>query len=102
MNFGKQRIPPIYSLFRLIGPNVVGPIGKHYCVRAIENQTCMLGVNRVGEGDNSYVGDSALIDPWGETLVSGASSEALLMADVDAEVVAETRTTFPVLQDRRS
>ena len=71
--------------------------------RAIENQTYVLGVNRVGEGDGlSYVGDSALIDPWGETLVSGASSEALLIADVDAEVVAETRTTFPVLQDRRS
>ena len=71
--------------------------------RAIENQTYVLGVNRVGEGDGlNYAGDSALIDPWGETLFSGASSEALLIADVHAEIVAETRTTFPVLQDRRS
>ena len=71
--------------------------------RAIENQTYVLGVNRVGEGDGlNYAGDSALIDPWGETLFSGASSEALLIADVHAEIVAETRTTFPVLQARRS
>ncbi|MDP7068664.1 MAG: carbon-nitrogen family hydrolase [Acidimicrobiales bacterium] len=70
--------------------------------RAIENQAYVLGVNRVGEGDGlSYAGDSALIDPWGEILASGAATEALLIADVDAEVVRETRTTFPVLQDRR-
>ena len=71
--------------------------------RAIENQAYVLGVNRVGDGDGlSYVGDSALLDPWGETIVSGMSDETLLIADVDAEVVKETRATFPVFQDRRT
>ena len=71
--------------------------------RAIENQAYVLGVNRVGDGDGlSYAGDSALLDPWGETIVSGMSDETLLIADVDAEVVKETRATFPVFQDRRT
>ena len=71
--------------------------------RAIENQAYVLGVNRVGEGDGlSYAGDSALIDPWGETITSGMSDETVLIADVDVEVVKQTRTTFPVFQDRRN
>lgn len=71
--------------------------------RAIENQAYVLGVNRVGDGDGlSYVGDSALINPWGETIMSGASDETLLIADVDVEVVEQTRTRFPVFQDRRN
>ena len=71
--------------------------------RAIENQAYVLGVNRVGDGDGlSYAGDSALIDPWGETVFKGTSEETLLLGDVDAEVAAQTRATFPVFQDRRN
>ena len=71
--------------------------------RAIENQAYVVGVNRVGQGDGlEYVGDSAVIDPWGEVLASGASVEALLVVDVDASTVAKTRSAFPVLQDRRT
>ena len=71
--------------------------------RAIENQAYVVGVNRVGEGDGlEYVGDSAVIDPWGEVLASGASVEALLVVDVDASTVEKTRSAFPVLQDRRT
>jgi predicted amidohydrolase len=70
--------------------------------RAIENQAYVIGVNRVGEGGGlSYVGDSAIIDPMGETLASGARSEALLVAEVDPDVVIATRKRFPFLADRR-
>jgi predicted amidohydrolase len=70
--------------------------------RAIENQAYVVGVNRVGEGGGlSYVGDSAIIDPMGETLASGARSEALLVAEVDPDVVIATRKRFPFLADRR-
>ena len=70
--------------------------------RAIENQSYVLGVNRVGEGDGlGYLGDSSLIDPWGEIMFSAASAETVLLADVDEQVVANTRKSFPVLQDRR-
>jgi predicted amidohydrolase len=62
-----------------------------------------VGVNRVGQGDGlDYVGDSAVIDPWGEVLASGASVEALLVVDIDASTVEKTRSDFPVLQDRRT
>jgi len=70
--------------------------------RAIENQAYVVGVNRVGEGGGlSYSGDSMIIDPMGEVLASGAGTEALLVAEVEASVVADTRTRFPFLADRR-
>ncbi len=70
--------------------------------RAIENQAYVVGVNRVGEGGGlEYAGDSAVIDPLGETLASAASVEALLVTDVDPAVVASTRRRFPFLADRR-
>lgn len=70
--------------------------------RAIENQAYVVGVNRVGEGgDLVYSGDSTIIDPWGEVLVTGSRDELTLFADVDAERVADARSKFPVLADRR-
>jgi predicted amidohydrolase len=70
--------------------------------RAIENQAYVVGVNRVGEGDRlAYVGDSRIVDPLGRVVAEAAGSEALLVADVDPAVVAETRRRFPFLQDRR-
>jgi predicted amidohydrolase len=70
--------------------------------RAIENQAYVVGVNRVGDGGGlSYVGDSAIIDPLGETLAYGAKTEALLVAEVDPALVVATRQRFPFLADRR-
>jgi predicted amidohydrolase len=71
--------------------------------RAIENQAYVVGVNRVGEGGGlSYVGDSMVVDPLGEVLVSAAGSEATIVTEIDPAVVAATRTRFPFLSDRRS
>ena len=62
----------------------------------------MAGVNRVGDGDGlHYAGDSAVVSPWGETLVSAAEDEALLLADVEPKRVSEARERFPFLADRR-
>lgn len=70
--------------------------------RAIENLSYVAGVNRVGEGDGlPYAGDSALISPWGEILVSAAEEQALLVAEVEPGSVAAARAKFPVLRDRR-
>ncbi len=70
--------------------------------RAVENLAFVAGVNRVGEGgDLRYVGDSALVGPWGETILSAAEQEAVLVADVSPAAVAEARARFPVLADRR-
>ena len=70
--------------------------------RAVENLAFVAGVNRVGDGDGlRYLGDSALVGPWGETIVAASEQEALLVADVSPEAVAEARRRFPVLADRR-
>jgi len=74
--------------------------------RAIENQAYVVGCNRVGTGGSGsggtleYAGDSAIIDPLGEALATGARTEALLVADVTAERVAQVRAALPFLADR--
>lgn len=71
--------------------------------RAIENQAYVVGVNRIGHGnDIEYVGDSAVIDPMGEVLASAAAVETTLVVDVDTDVVEAVRREFPFLPDRRS
>jgi predicted amidohydrolase len=70
--------------------------------RAIENQTYVIGVNRVGlVKELNYVGDSAVIDPMGERLVERTGSEGVLVAEVTPERVAQVRAQFPFLADRR-
>jgi predicted amidohydrolase len=70
--------------------------------RAIENQCVVVGCNRVGsDPDNLFGGASAVIGPWGEVLVEGEASEALLIAEVDLRAVDEARRRIPVLSDRR-
>lgn len=70
--------------------------------RAIENQAYVVGVNRVGSGGGlDYCGDSAIIDPLGEVLATGAGAETILLADLDPTFVATTRDHFRFLQDRR-
>ena len=70
--------------------------------RAIENQAYVVGVNRVGQGGGlDYCGDSAIIDPLGEILATGAGVETVLLADLDTAHVASTRDHFRFLQDRR-
>ena len=70
--------------------------------RAIENQAYVVGVNRVGSGGGlDYSGDSAIIDPLGEVLASGARVETVLLADIDTDHVASTREHFRFMQDRR-
>jgi predicted amidohydrolase len=69
--------------------------------RAIENQAYVLAVNRVGEGGGlAYTGDSRVVAPGGEVLVTAAHAETILFADVDPAEVARTRDAFPFLRDR--
>ena len=70
--------------------------------RAIENQAYVVGVNRVGDGGGlAYSGDSRIVDPLGELLATAAHTESILLADISAAHVAETRDHFRFLQDRR-
>ena len=72
--------------------------------RAIENQAYVVGVNRVGEGnDLTYSGDSVVVDPMGESIAEGVDyTEGLVVADLDPAVVADVRDRFRFLPDRRN
>ena len=69
--------------------------------RAIENQCYVAGVNRVGEDPNcSYCGGSAVIDPYGRTLVACEDDVACeAVTDIDMEALEAFRAKFPVLDD---
>jgi omega-amidase len=71
--------------------------------RAIENQCFIAAVNCVGvTGEETFAGSSAIISPWGETLVEGSTDQAgLLTATLDITQVEKVRQTIPIFQDRR-
>lgn len=71
--------------------------------RAIENQCYMIACNRVGPDPDgkTFFGHSAVIDPWGETVIEGDEEERLLLATIDIALVDEVRRRIPVFEDRR-
>jgi omega-amidase len=71
--------------------------------RAIENQAFVFGVNCVGaSGSETFGGRSAVITPWGESLVEGSQTEEeLLTVEIDSAQIDEARRFLPVFQDRR-
>jgi predicted amidohydrolase len=70
--------------------------------RAIENQACVIGVNRVGHDPKiAYSGGSLIVGPRGEILADGGSAEGVLSADIDKEDLLRYRAEFPALADIR-
>lgn len=69
--------------------------------RAIENQSYVVGVNRVGRAGNiSYVGHSVVYDAWGNEVVRCGDGEvSVVEAELRSERVAEVRRKFPALMD---
>ena len=70
--------------------------------RAIENQSYVVGANRVGVDGNgiSYSGNSQLIGPKGNVLGSSVDySENILFADFFYKELVDFRKKFPVLND---
>jgi predicted amidohydrolase len=70
--------------------------------RAIENQSYVIAVNRVGVDGNGipYSGDSVAIDPRGNVLIETEKGrEGLLYAELNAEELKDFRAKFPVLHD---
>ncbi|GIU90545.1 MAG: carbon-nitrogen hydrolase [Acidimicrobiia bacterium] len=71
--------------------------------RAIENQAYVVGVNRVGDGNGTpYVGDSVIVDPFGEVLAEAPPVECVVDAPVSTARVREVRSKYPFLADRRT
>jgi omega-amidase len=69
--------------------------------RAIENQSYVIGVNRVGDDGNqiAHAGDSMIIDPLGETLYHAASKEEVFTLTLDQQHLETIRQRFPFWRD---
>jgi predicted amidohydrolase len=71
--------------------------------RAIENQACVIGVNRCGTDPKlAYPGRSVVVNPLGEILADAGDGERLLAAELNLEQLRAWRQEFPALRDRRT
>lgn len=70
--------------------------------RAIENQMFVVCCNSCGAaGETVYGGNSAIIDPWGQTIASAEENETIFAGDCDLNVLTDIRNTIPVFRDRK-
>jgi predicted amidohydrolase len=70
--------------------------------RAVEDQSYVVACNTGGTHAGVPMGGrSAVVDPWGVVLAEAGDGEEVLVVDLDDELVARTRASFPVLADRR-
>jgi omega-amidase len=69
--------------------------------RAIENQSYVVGVNRIGKDGNdiNHSGDSMVIDPLGEILYHQTNSEDIHTITLQPDHLQEVRTKFPFWKD---
>ena len=70
--------------------------------RAIENQCYVAGSNRTGTDGTGikYCGDSTIINPWGESIVSaGRDKECSISAEISTTELSDFRKKFPVMND---
>ena len=69
--------------------------------RAIENQSYVIGVNRVGEDGNqiNHSGDSMLVDPLGNILFTKHFEEVVHSFELTKDTLNNTRNSFPFWKD---
>lgn len=69
--------------------------------RSIENQSYVIGVNRVGEDANgiAYSGDSSVFGPLGEALWQGENTSLVHTISLEKEQIVDARSHFPFLKD---
>ncbi len=91
----------------LSGPDALTPATEeiaHILVpaRALENQVFLAYVNRCGsEADLTYCGLSCLAGPDGRVLERAGSDEALLFGEICPQTLAQSRSVFFYLEERR-
>lgn len=70
--------------------------------RAIENQAFVVQCNMTGSDHQTELGGhSQIIDANGTVLARAGREETVIQAQLDLDILAETRRSFPVLQDQR-
>ena len=108
------RFPELFRGYALAGASLIlipaewpHPRREHWRTllraRAIENQAFVVACNRVGESNGAhFFGASAVISPWGETLVEAGEVETLVTVTIDVAEAAAARKRIPVFEDRRT
>ena len=71
--------------------------------RAIENGAYVISPCQYGTlaGGSECFGHSLIVDPWGRVLADGGTGEGFILADIDLDLVAETRRRIPSLRHDR-
>lgn len=70
--------------------------------RAVENQSYVIAVNRIGDGDGLHYIPGSHVYDWLGRDVSVRVSEHLRIANIDSEAVRLARTEFPQSNDRKN
>jgi len=72
--------------------------------RAVENQTYIAAAAQTGEHTNGRQtwGHSALIDPWGKTLVQLKNEQKIISTDLNLAYIQQIRQQFPCLHHKRT
>jgi predicted amidohydrolase len=71
--------------------------------RAIENGSFVIAPCQFGTlaGGAECFGQSLIVDPWGRVLADGGEEENVALADIDLDLVTETRRRIPSLRHDR-
>jgi omega-amidase len=77
---------------------------KLLMARAIENQSFVVGVNRVGSDENGFVysGNSLVVDYLGDIILKMDDKEGVNTIEFDLEAMNQYRQKLPFLRDRRN
>ncbi len=74
----------------------------YYAARALENGMYVVFSGLTGRcGDFEFIGGSAVYDPEGRPIARLGDEEGLAIADLDIELVAQTRATHTMTSDHR-
>ncbi|WP_280634511.1 nitrilase-related carbon-nitrogen hydrolase, partial [Clostridium beijerinckii] len=70
--------------------------------RAIENQCYIIGINRVGIGnDLHYNGKSIFVSPDGDILNEISEKETLIIKELEIDMIKAVKEKFDIKKDRR-
>ena len=70
--------------------------------RAIENQMYVVCCNSCGKaGESQFGGNSAIIEPWGQTIAKAGETQEIITAALDFSVIENIRTSINIFADRR-
>ena len=105
------RFPELYRLYSKTGTKLLinianWPISRIFHweqllrARAIENLSCVIGVNRVGTDPyHEYNGSSYVFDSIGNELLSCGNEEGIFSVEIDFDEVDKTREKLNFLED---